>query len=743
MAEISLSNPASQHGAFCALPPPAIGRARATHDEVDCGRSRIEATIGLKGGQLIARHINIIAVTPGKTQQEIVRYVLNPEPTGDLASKIAQRISDYREEKLASTTLTNSAPDSEHDLVKDIYKLVTDANKELPEDRHYSFGAVIVPSTESLVEQVIRKTHADNIPHGQCLVPHSSDAQKNGPDATLALRWERLIPSFKEYVTDPTLLDCRYSVRGVRGDTEYSNLVTIEPKYRQALIKAGKYGPGHEESYEFKVVCRDGFLSSPHSEQELISELLIQSWNALEIVQFKGPKWAHEMYSTAEQDERLLKGIVDSSTAEQHYVLPSGAQVCLEVGTGVAALSIQASENPQTASFSWVITADGDYTKRAIDPEKDDRLRVLRAIMPRLAEGSVAEVLHRIGHLSELRIRKQVARGTSPDIVMGDDLWEQLEDLQRSEVRVVKPLGERNILDLLDGIQTVEFTFNDPKHNRHRPQDPERMRLGFGPNEELKLSLFNSVSNHIEAAVPAFIIEERGGRSAIVREVLDLFDQQTEESLTQLRSVIEEFAEAGGQFGIHPLRAHAKINQMPSVHNSQDCKAYDIAAEVAKIYQVATKAALAELSVYNFPTKGSVLKACSDFSKDILAELFVHIDADGIFQIDLQTRERDDQKPLGREVFILERPLLLPPESDKREEKKKIDQEFMAGTPVWDIPERKLLLEERITEQVLTELFIDFHTMLRDEAGIVSGSDMTLEDTRAFQLLRALEEKRA
>ena len=743
MAEISLSNPASTDGAYCALRLPAIGRAWATHDEVDCGRSRIEATIGLKGGQLIARHINIIALTPGTNQQEIVRYVLHPEPSGELASNIAQRISEYREEKLSLSALDKSTPDSEHDLVKDIYKLVTNANKELPEERQFSFVGIIVPSTEALVDQVIRKTHAEHIPDGLCRVDHSPDARKSASNREVSLTWERLIPSFAAYVADPTLLDCKYSVRGVCGNTEYSNLVTIHPKHRQALIKAGKYSLGHEECYEFKVGCREGFSTSPHSEQELISELLIQAWNALEVIQYNGPKSAHERFSTQEQDEQLYNGIVDSAIAEQQYVLPSGAQVSLGVGTGVVTFSIQASESEHAVRRSWVITADGNWSRRAIEPDKDESLRMLRAIVPTFAEGSIPEIVHQLKQLHELKLKKQVIRGANLSFVMGDDLVEHLEQLSRCDARVVEPIGDRNIIDLLDGIQTVEFSFKDPQHNRQRPQDPDRMRLGFGPNEELRISLFNSFTNSLEADVPAAVIEERWGRSALAREVLDIFNKQTEQAFNTLREMVEKFARTSGPFGFHPFRARPKSEQIPSVLSVHDTLAYYRVAEVAKIYQVATDAPLAELSVHNFPKKGSVMKARCDFGKDIIAELFVHTAAEVIFQIDLQTRKTEDTKAWEREVFILERPLLLPTQQEKRQEREQISLALNSGKPRKDGPIPLLEIEEKVSEQALTELFKIFHTMLQDEPGTNSSSTVSLEHTRAYQLLKTLEETRA
>jgi hypothetical protein len=121
----------------------------------------------------------------------------------------------------------------------------------------------------------------------------------------------------------------------------------------------------------------------------------------------------------------------------------------------------------------------------------------------------------------------------------------------------------------------------------------------------------------------------------------------------------------------------------------------------------------------------------------------VHTDAEGIFQVDLQTRKTEDTKAWEREVFILERPLLLPTQQEKRQEREQISLALNSGKPRKDIPIPLLEIEEKVSEQALTELFKIFHTMLQDEPGTNSSSTVTLEHTRAYQLLKTLEETRA
>jgi hypothetical protein len=146
-------------------------------------------------------------------------------------------------------------------------------------------------------------------------------------------------------------------------------------------------------------------------------------------------------------------------------------------------------------------------------------------------------------------------------------------------------------------MQHVEFSFKDPGHNRHRPQDPWYMSLGYGCEGDLKIEAWNPLGNHVSTHVPASVADRYAGVEKITLRLARLFNEQTDSGFMRLRALIEDLSTLAPSPSIEPERLPAESRRMPSSRDIAQSGAYGVVAELAKMYQSVTDASFAEFKV--------------------------------------------------------------------------------------------------------------------------------------------------
>jgi hypothetical protein len=405
---------------------------------------------------------------------------------------------------------------------------------------------------------------------------------------------QRVIPSFSAFIRNPMTMDREFRTEKVVEGTQIRAKSKLYPEFKECVIEAHSYSHDVTEaqkSYAFKRRCDESFFRGNKSVAEVTADLLRLTWQAFEVITTEGPAEAHRQFYSEERDDRLSHGVINPLTAEKNLRLASGARVRMEVGDTVACITTQALDSDESASFSWMILAKNG----ALSP-LDSRLITARTAVDKLVHGSAAEKLEAIATLDRMA-HKAPMKTPSLESLVGYETADALRRLDNTKIEMGEPRSEIRMLDNLAGMQHVEFTFRDPGHNRHRPQDPRYMCLGYGCDGDLKIEAWNPLNNHVSTHISPTVAEQFGGIEKITLRLARLFNQQTESSFLQLRALIENLAAASSIPSIEPERLPLESRRMPSSRDIALSGAYGMVAEIAKMYQAVTEASFSEFKV--------------------------------------------------------------------------------------------------------------------------------------------------
>lgn len=412
------------------------------------------------------------------------------------------------------------------------------------------------------------------------------------PDVSPPMK--RVIPEFEEFARRPEVLDTRFKAEAlVRGHLVRA-IATLHLDHRESTIEANTYSTVEQQilpTHHFKVRASDEFWTQQRTREEIVSELLMATWNAMEILTSKGAAAAARHFNHPEIDERLQRGQPSPLTSETLHVFPSGARILFEVGDSFACVGIQTQESSNSTSFYWILKSDSGLLAA-----RDPKLISARSAVETLIHGNSQQRLKAIATLDRLK-HKQTFSKPGLEMVAGFRLAESFAYLNNTIVQVADPRSEVQALDILDGTQQIECTYRDPGHSRRRPQDPNFMRLGFCPDGSLKIEVVNPLGNHIEALVPYSYFDSRGGSEATIEILVNLFDKQTLQGFVQLRRLIEDLSLNSYDSETDAARGRPHYAKLPSPRDHLANQAYEMAAEIAKVYEVASESSIGEAEV--------------------------------------------------------------------------------------------------------------------------------------------------
>ena len=572
------------------VPKPPVGETPAwdviTHELISHLRSdfvkltgtrvAVEAVIGSTTEGDAVTSLHITALTP--VGREIVRYKLSPRPNGALACELAATIS--------SAQLTAMPVDR---LVSDIANLV---------DIHGSHYFV------------------HNIPP---IAIESSTAM------------HRVIPSFSAFARDPKTMDGQFISERIVGDTRIRAKAKLYPDFKEAVIEANAFShsatAASTVSHAFKVRCPDAFWRQTKTTAEVTAELLKLTWEALDAITDEGPAAAHKKFSSPDIDDRIAQAIFNPQKAEKNLHLSSGARVLLEVGDSVACIATQALGSEESTMFSWVITAKNG----ALSPE-DTRLITARTAVEKLAFGTTKERKNAIATL-DLMAHKAF-KTPSLEAVVGYEFADSLRHLNNTIARVGDPRSEARILDNLDGMQHIELVFRDPAYSRRRPQDPWLMSLGVSQAGELKVEVYNPLGNHLSVLLRNEAVKSNGGIEALSKQLVNLFDKQTSTGFMRLRALIEDLSANSLKRFADPERILDESKRIPLTRDIASNRAYEIVAELAKVYQSVTGASISEVQVGHRPSNQYDVAFCNQVGTNRV-QLHLNVMPTGVSRVEL------------------------------------------------------------------------------------------------------------
>lgn len=622
--------------------------------EIENGRLRIEAVIARLDMGDVLRHLCISALTPG--QKNIVRYELDTLPSGALASNLAALVSRAK-------------------------------------DRN-------VPAENVL------KSIQECLQHGGPFRFKKIEPEKN-PFVMPSM--ERSIPDFERFARDPLVMDTAFSVQRDLPEARINAVATLFPENRYTLIEAHTF-PKREGPIPpvctFKVRCPASFWEKPRTTEEVVAALHSATWEAMDAIISDGAERARRKIVDPELDERLIQGVVNPTTCDTLHTLPSGARVLLEEGDRVVCVRIESSdEEPSTASF-WRIFAQENLLLA-----NDPKLITTRSAVESLVEGDIHQRLKAIQALD--RLERAYPEQIPPETltvnpfqtvpledIVGFQTAQMLSRLHRTKKDVLRPVSEMLVLDLLDGIHSIQLSPKDPGHSGREPQDPKYLFLGFRTDGALKVTIMSPLQNYLETLVPVTYFNDQRTREDVVERLATLFDNHTTDAFNELRREIESLSLKSKGESCNSMKLRPAVLRFPSVENEALENALDMAADIALIYEADLKASINDVQVIFDAHRRCELVVTGKYATPQV-RMHLHTSEQGVHAIDLYVTEQNQKR---RHHFTLGSPLELP---DGRE--------------------------------VLTTMFKLLHAPLGSEAPLHPGVVPRLTSTQLFKYLKDVE----
>lgn len=519
--------------------------------EIESKRIRIEAVIAQLDIGNVVSHLTITAKTPA--DKEIVRYELDSLETGSLASNLAATLSQARIRRTSA-----------EEVVKSI--------------------ATCLPRGGS---HLMRKIIAETNPWIQ-------------------LSMERSVPDFEQFAQNPLSMDMTFTLERTIGNSQVRAVATLVPERYYTVVQAFTYPLGDlslPPSHTFKVRCPQDFLQDPHTPEEIVATLHKATWEAMDTIIREGAATAAELFRDPNVDARLERGEIDPVNCHTYHELPSGARIMVEEGDAVACIRIESSATVESSSAFWRITSP-------LGPLLPDNPRVIttNSAVESLTVGDPRQRLEAIRTLDRMANadteklspegRKVPPFSSVPiELSLGEDLAEYLSNLSRSVARPLQPTSEFAILDLLDGFQSVCLTHRDSTYNETRPQDPDYIAFGVRDDGALKIMIRNSLRNHLDVLVSPDYFERYESREDCVKRLARLFDRQSPESLTRLRTELEKLDHLGFKEVIASRELRSLQSRFPSTSNRSLNDALTTAAEIARVYEATKLASISDAQI--------------------------------------------------------------------------------------------------------------------------------------------------
>ncbi len=573
-------------------------------------RLRVEAAIAqLDTGDVLC-HLRVSALTPG--DKTIVRYELEAPPSRALASNLAALISRAKDKNLPG---------------------------------------------ETVIQSIREYLHPGSTLHFKKIEP------ERNPFVTPPM--ERTIPEFEEFAQNPEVMDTAFSVERDIPGARVKATATLFPHNRYTVIEASTFpnnGTQTPTVERFKVRCPDSFWDRPRTTAEVIAALHVATWEAMDTLSTQGATKARRACLNPELDERLMRGMVNAPTCNTIATLPSGARVLLEEGDRIACVRIESSDDEPATAMFWRICG-----QEGILLANDPKLITTRSAVEALVEGDLNQRLKAISKLDRLEQAFPIPtpRGTSPvypfetpslEQIVGFETSEMLSRLRGTKTEVMPPNSQPLILDLLQGIHSIQLSPENSTHSDHSPQDPKHLFFGFRSDGALKVTIMSPLQNYLETLIPATYFEDSVRREDVVERLAMLYDRQTSEALLELRQEIEILSLQSDGERCDSTNLRPPAQRFPSVENGALAEALGVAADIALIYKTDAKGFISDIHL-NFidPHRCEVVVGGDDMEPHEFT-MHLHTSEFGVHAIDLNYSERNEKY---RRRFTLESPITI------------------------------------------------------------------------------------
>ena len=445
---------------------------------------------------------------------------------------------------------------------------------------------------------------------------------------------KRVLPSFAEFVAHPDLaLDRVWRSERVLGDRLQIVEATILPKKHRVVFDARTIAVRYEDG-EFDrdsiPVAQESFSASapprsttagrsPSEEEQLkrLEELTLDAmctFNTAGLDAMRNSLSGGSTQETREQpDEDLADDIVESSFdddfdsfVEQDVeedadsrllhrdrnageqleceILPSGAELQLNVGENIALLSLRANGSDLSSWVGWAVV-----DRQGIQRAGSGTLQALREACELIKSGDADSCRSALGLLDRVCDRsggRFFTNGCSLDEVLSFELQTDLDALAKIDFEQIAPVSHEQILELINGVQLVQVKLSNPSFNSQAPTHFDRLLFGIYPDNSLFVQTMNPLGGQLKGRISASTCRDSGGYREVIRSIAEELNHSSSPPTTRpaMYSALERLVLKDPDSNTLSSPFDSFGARIPPVHRLSANKAYEEAGLVARLW---------------------------------------------------------------------------------------------------------------------------------------------------------------
>jgi hypothetical protein len=241
-----------------------------------------------------------------------------------------------------------------------------------------------------------------------------------------------------------------------------------------------------------------------------------------------------------EQRERIELGVLDPARCESVTILPSGAQIWLEVAESVASLQIKASGRSNATSISWVVREDSG--SREDFEHKVQKLRDAINPLQSIYDRTVIRTVELLDRLAD-QPRPFQMKAAQAALSLGKDVVAAIKAIEGLKIEGVYPGSANQVVQLLAGHEVVDIYFANGQISTDRPANFCNLRIAIGPSNDVRVRLSNLMRGRVQAYLSQDACTSHGGVGETALRLSRAFAEQLQSSRLRPQSQLEQLAD--------------------------------------------------------------------------------------------------------------------------------------------------------------------------------------------------------
>lgn len=410
------------------------------------------------------------------------------------------------------------------------------------------------------------------------------------------------IPSFKEYLANPEAASCRFFCAKMEGSSHVRLESHMSVDSGQVVLDLSITDDDDKVRKQLFEICssKDREL---HTDEEIRRELLIQTYNAMEVLWHKGSEELRNYLLRTEsnfnlvnddtnphvpgaEDELLVDTLIANGTVElpawdTSYELPSGAHMHFGAGRHLALVTLFSDASESPAVYSWVFRDEaGDLS----DPHNEQRRQILSAVRQFATYDSDEVRLAAIQRLRSLKATIPVPVAAPLESIIGSDLADSLREHSAVDISTVVPGDAEDIVRMSHGIHSIRLSLSDRKLKRTSPQLLDQIDIDFKPDGNLEVIAVNRLGGRVTAVVSRHALPESSQKESFLVDLVDTMAEQPTRGVRSVQRLLSEIVALEDNTSWMSTVGDPYSCAIPSLEDTEGHRMYNIGTLFIKKY---------------------------------------------------------------------------------------------------------------------------------------------------------------